>query len=431
MTAAPSAGRPAHQLVWLHPLLCVALLVLVYASFSAFDFSRFVPNAYIPGPQYAWGAVLLLALAVGIGLTLVVASPERAAPAFDLPRLPMALLLALTVLAYAVWFGPLLAQPALLWQVLSGQSMNLRGTLSTTPGVTTMTQFGVAYVIAYAALRGSRVRRLALWEHLGLALVLLLALVRVVAWSERLAAIELVVAFAVTRLAFARIERPSAWQLATALPLAAPLLVYVAFTATESVRSWEFYRDQYSSVWQFSFERLTAYYATAANNGAGLLTEDAHWPVYSGRYVAEWLYLMPGLGAGLRAALGDAQLFYEDFLERFARPEFNNPTGLFTVVFDIGYVGSALYFVACGALVGLLWHGWRCGRAAGVLFYPMAVLFLIEVLRFNYIASTRFFPIALALAALWCTARPAAVGRQPASRTMRATSTTWASPRQG
>jgi hypothetical protein len=424
MTAAPPAGRPATQLVWLHPLLCVALVLAVYASFSAFDFARFVPNAYIPGPQYAWGGVLLLALAVGIGLALVAASPANAAPAFDLPPKAMAVLLLLTLLAYAVWFGPLLAQPGLLWEVVSGQSMNLRGALSTMPGVTTMTQFGVAYVIAYAALRGSRVRPLALWEHLGLGLVLLLSLVRVVAWSERLAAIELVVAFVVTRLAFARIQRVQAWQLATALPLAAPLLVYVAFTATESMRSWEFYRDQYSSVWQFSFERLTAYYATAANNGAGLLTEDPHWPVYSGRYVAEWLYLMPGLGGRLRDALGDAQLFYDDFLSRFARPEFNNPTGLFTVVFDVGYVGSALYFLACGALIGVLWNSWRRGGAAGVLFYPMAVLFMVEVLRFNYFAATRCFPIALALSALWCVARPAVAASLPASRTMRTTSAT-------
>jgi hypothetical protein len=429
--AASAPGRPATQLVWLHPLLCVALIFLVYTSFIAFDFTRFVPNAYIPGPHYLWGGVLLLALAVGIGLAIAVSPPAAAPPAFDLPRAAMGALLVLTLLAYLVWFGPLLLQPELLLQVLTGESMNLRGSLATTPGVTTMTQFGVAYVIGHAALRGSRVRPLAAWEHLGFWLVLLLATVRVVAWSERLAAIELIVAFVVTRLAFVRIEHAAAWRLASVLPLFAPALLYAAFTATEYFRSWEFYRDQYSSIWQFSFERLIAYYATAANNGAGLLTEDNHWPVYTGRYVAEWLYLMPGLGARLQAALGDAQSMYIDFLDRFARPEFNNPTGLFTVVFDVGYLGSVLYFLACGAWVGLLWNGWRRRQPAGVLFHPMAMMFLVELLRFNYFAATRFFPIALALVALWCVARPVAFAARPGSRTMRATSATWASPRQG
>jgi hypothetical protein len=420
------AGRPAAELVWLHPLLGVALIFLVYASFAAFDFTHVVPNTYIPGPQYFWGAALLLALAVGIGASLVAcaAATAPAPAAFDLPRAAMAVLLGLTLLAYGVWFGPLLAQPELLLQVLGGDSMNLRGTLSTTPGVTTMTQFGVAYVIGHAALRGSRARPLAAWERLGFWLVLLLAAMRVVVWSERLAAIELIVTFVVTRLAFVRIRGLAAWRAATVLPLAAPVLLYVAFTATEAMRSWEFYRDQYDSIWQFSFERLTAYYATAANNGAGLLTEDSQWPVYTGRYVAEWLHLMPGIGSRLRAALGDAQSNYNDFLERFARPEFNNPTALFTAVFDIGYLGSALYFLACGALVGVLWNGWRRQRPAGVLFHPMAMMFLIELLRFNYFAATRFFPIALALGALWSVARPG-------SRTMRAMSATWSSVRQG
>jgi hypothetical protein len=302
--------------------------------------------------------------------------------------------------------------------------MNLRGTLSTMPGVTTMTQFGVAYVIGYAALCGSRVRPVAAWEHLGFWLVLLLAALRVVVWSERLAAIELVVTYLVTRLAFVRIRGAVAWRVATVLPLVAPVLLYVAFTATEAMRSWEFYRDQYDSIWQFSFARLTAYYATAANNGAGLLTEDSHWPVYTGRYVAEWLHLMPGVGPQLQDALGNAQSMYNSFLERFARPEFNNPTALFTTVFDIGYLGSALYFLACGALVGVLWNGWRRQQPAGVLFHPMAMMFLVELLRFNYFAATRFFPIALALAALWSVARPG-------SRTMRTTSATWSSLRHG
>ena len=58
------------------------------------------------------------------------------------------------------------------------------------------------------------------------------------------------------------------------------------------------------------------------------------------------------------------------------------------------------------ALIGRLWALWRAHSPAGMLFYPVMVLFLVELLRFNYLASTRFFPAALALLLLWSVARP-------------------------
>ena len=279
---------------------------------------------------------------------------------------------------------------------------------TTTPGVTTMTQFGVAYAIAYAAMRGSRARPLARWEQAAMVGVFVLGCVRAVAWSERLAVIELVVSYLVARLAFARVMRERTWTLATAVPLAAPVLLYVAFTGTEYFRSWHYFVNDYDSVWEFAFERLIAYYATASNNGIGLLVENKLWPEYTGRYVAEWLYLMPGIGESLRESMGDVQQQYFYFLSRFARPELNNQSGLFPMVFDIGYAGSMLYFVAAGVAVGALWDGWRRQGRAGVLFFPLAMMFLVELLRFNYFASSRFFPVAMALVLIWAVARPVA-----------------------
>ena len=400
-------ARSASDFWWLHPLAFLALIGLVYASFIEFDFLRVVPKAYIPSWNYAWGGVLLLALAVGIGAMTAGRRPPalRASAALDVPRWAMAVLLATTVFAYLVWFEPLLSDPKLLFGIVAGTRGNLRNSVSTTPGVTTMTQFGVAYVIAHAVLRGGGARRIEWWERAGLWLLVLLAAVRSVAWSERLAVIEMVLPYIVARLAFARVRSAPLWQLGSVLPMAAPVLLYGLFTGTEYFRSWEFYRDQYASIWQFSFERLVAYYATASNNGIGLLAETRHWPEYSGRFVAEWLYLMPGVGEGLRLSVGDVQTAYVSFLERFARPEFNNPTGLFPIVFDIGYAGSAAYFLLAGALVGRLYDGWRRQAPAGVLFYPVSVIFLIELLRFNYFASTRFFPTALALAFVWLVTR--------------------------
>ncbi len=403
-------SRPAAALWWLHPVACVAMMGLVYLMFISFDFERVVPHAYIPGWHYVWGGALMVSLALGAGVAVALRR-DRAlppSPPFVVPGWAMAALLGASVLAYAVWFQPLLQDPGMLLEILQGRRANVRDVAPTTPGVTTMTQFSVAYVIAYAAMRSSRARRLAAWERAGLALIFVLGVIRMVAWPERLAVIELVVTYAVARLAFAQVASPRVWSFAAALPLAAPLLLYGAFTGSEYFRSWQFFRDQYDSVWAFSLDRLLAYYATASYNGIGLLVENPHWPEYSGRWIAEWLYMMPFIGEALREAVGDSKTeYYQFLLGGLGRAEFNNPSGLFPVVVDLGYAGSMRYFLAAGAIVGTLYDGWRRHAVAGVLFYPPAMLFVLEILRFNYFASTRFFPVAVALVFLWAVARPA------------------------
>lgn len=409
---AVAAGRPLARLWWLHPAAIVAMIGLVYACFPAFDFSRVVPRVYVPGLHYAWGGLLLVALAAGIGAGARLGSggTHPAAPnaAVHIPRWATAGLLAATLFAYAVWFLPAWSNPALLLDVVAGRRSNLRDVAPTTPGVTTMTQFGVAFAIAHAVLHAGRARPLALWERAGMWVVFTLAVVRAFAWSERLAVIEIALCWSVAWMAFAQVRRARTWTAFRLLPLVAPVALYLAFTATESVRSWTFYQREYSSIWAFSFDRLLAYYATATNNGIGLLVENRQWPQYSGRFVAEWLYLMPVIGDSLRQGVGDVQPQYFEFLSRYARPEFNNPSGLFPIVFDIGYTGSALYFTAVGLAIGRLWAAWRRRRPAGVLAYPVAVLFLFELLRFDYLAASRFFPVALGLVFLWWVARAAA-----------------------
>ncbi|HET7525723.1 MAG TPA: hypothetical protein VFK10_07255, partial [Burkholderiaceae bacterium] len=410
-------GRSATGLWWLHPVACALILLAVYATYMWFDFKRVVPTAYLPGWYYAWGAGLLVAMAIGM-VTMTAGRalpPPVAVDAIDVPAWAMGVLLIGALFAYSVWFAPLVSDPRLLVDILQGERSSVRGVITTTPGVTTMTQFGLAYAIAYAAMRASGARPLEGWETVGLWVVFALAVVRSIVWSERLAVIELVVTYAVARLTYTRITTERWWRIAGIAALAAPPLVYVAFTGTEFIRSWDYYRNEYDSVWQFSFERLIAYYATAANNGIGLLTENGNWPLWSGRFVAEWLYLMPEVGDWLRESLGDPMTYYTAFLDRFARPEFNSATGLFPVVFDLGYTGSMLYFVAVGALIGQLWDSWRRQSAAGVLFYPLAVMFLVELLRFNYFASTRCFPVVIALLFLWAVSRPAMPPSQPSA----------------
>ena len=400
-------GTPMSALWWLHPAMAVLVVLLLYATFPTFDYARVVPQTYLPGWHYAWGACLLLALA---SAAWAVAGQDRGdAPlqhlAHTVPAWATALLLVLTLFAYGFWFAPLAANPQMLGDAIASGQGNVRNSISTTPGVTTMTQFGVAYVIGYAIRVGSQAQRVRLWEHLGLAAVLAAAVIRSFAWGERLAVIELVVCGSVAAFAFRRLRGARARRLATLLPLFVPPLALVAFAGTEYFRSWSHYSREYDSLWQFSFDRLLSYYATASNNGIGLLVENHNWPQYSGRYIAQWLYLMPVVGEAAQRAFGDVGSQYQAFLMQHARPELNNQSGLFQVVFDIGYIGSMLYFLALGLVFGRLWLGWRRRELGGLLFYPPCVLCIVELLRINYLATTRFFPAALGLLLIYVAAR--------------------------
>src|SRR5262249_44995196 len=181
------------------------------------------------------------------------------------------------------------------------------------PGVTTLTQCGVAFVVLVTIKRYT-VGGAALWEQIGILVVVVLAMGRALLWAERLAVLEVLIPWGVTTAAFYRFKTPNGSRFAMLLPILGPFLLFFAFAGTEYFRSWRFYQNYYDSIWQFSYERLMTYYAVASNSGIGLLHETRDWPQYTGRFVFEWAYTMPKLGKILVDAFGNARLGFEDFL---------------------------------------------------------------------------------------------------------------------
>jgi oligosaccharide repeat unit polymerase len=387
--------KEANKLWWLKPdLLILAILIPIYLGFTGFSYERFVPNTYIPGPEYWWGFLLLCTLGIGasIGRHFQASKPTlEHYVSLSIPKWSMFLLLALSTIAYIVWFSDVVLNPQWIAQILSGERDNLRDVVSTMPGVTTLTQCAIAYVSAYAIIL-HQPKRVTWWETAGFILIVILTLLRVLLWSERLSFIELSVAFLIAWFACYSFKSRTKFSIVNLAPLFAPILLYLIFTGTEYFRSWDFYRDYYSSIWEFSFDRLLAYYATASNNGIGLLIESKQWPLYTGAYVFEWAYAMPGIGPVLVDNLGNAKPAYDAFLENYARPELNNPSGIFPIVYDVGYFGSAVYFLALGIIIGMAWNAFRRKSLFGILIYPIFFVFLLEILRFHYIATSRFIP---------------------------------------
>jgi hypothetical protein len=392
---------PASGLWWLHPSLLILLVLLpVYLSVLAFDFRQRVGIAYVPGFDYWFGLLMLLAMVVGVQSAVAQRHTLKAAPPPRVSNGVMMLLLVPTLLAYALWFGPVLARPELLLEVLRGERPEIRDDVSTIKGVTTFTQFGVAYVIAYAMKTAYTPLTVTRWQRVGLLLVFGLAVFRSIAWAERLAVIELVLTFTVTRLANVRVAAGWRARAANIVPAVAPLALYGIFTLSEYFRTWEHLQNRYGSVWELSLDRLITYYATAVNNGIGVLVETPGWPYYSGAFTFEFLWHMPGLGPVLKAAFSDPRWVEQHWLSTFGDPAFNSPTAYFRMVLELGYFGASIYHLVLGYVIGRTYLAWQRGRVLGLLMYGVFVLHLLESLRFSYLAETRFVPLALGLALL-------------------------------
>ena len=120
-------ARRAADLWWLHPSLIILLvLVPVYLSVLAYDFKHHAPIVYVPGWDYAFGLLLLLAMVAGVQWALAQRHTVRVLAPPQISLALMMLLLVPTVVAYAVWFGPLLSRPELLMEVVRGERPEVR-----------------------------------------------------------------------------------------------------------------------------------------------------------------------------------------------------------------------------------------------------------------------------------------------------------------
>ena len=183
----------------------------------------------------------------------------------------------LTIFGYVVFVAAAILRGLRLSQlveVLTAQNVVGSGVketyFGTIPGVTTLTQVGIAYVVVAGLLLSSAWNRR---TAIGLGVVLGLAVARGYLLAERLAVLEL--AIPLTAIVVMQLRERSgtavAW-LIRLMPVLLLPLVTVFFGLYEYSRSWVFYRQQTDGTfWAFAVERLQGYYLTAVNNGQILL----------------------------------------------------------------------------------------------------------------------------------------------------------------
>lgn len=409
-----SASRLAHPLTLAAVGLFLALVPPLLST--PFQRDRWGVHWYLTSDDYQLVALSGAAVLIGI----VVGTAGRRADArgyvdVDVPRLVRATsgLAVLFGIGYVVWtwsagrhgYSVGLALETLRGH--AGANYASRADLATVPGLSTLSEVGPVLVAALILLWRCGVRRYGL-----LGVVVVLSALRAVLNSERLSMIEIALPMLLMVLmtrdggeVVAKRRRP----LLVAGYLGAPVLVLLLFAVTERSRTWNshYARLYPGNLLQFSIDRIWAYYATAANNGAvyrDFRAPSLHFPDLTLQAVTH----APGLSELLTLAgwpVGGTQP-WKDTLAFYANPEFNNPSSFLPVIGEIGAPLALCLFASWGLLMGLLYRYARQGSVGAMVAVSGFSLALLELARYPYLSSGRFLPAAMAAVVVWRATRP-------------------------
>jgi oligosaccharide repeat unit polymerase len=401
---------------WLNPAIAFSIPAVI-AGFIAYstDSTAYL-NLWRTAKHFDFSCLqLLLAVALVFTCGCLLGGARRReanlAPAvdwtqtirWDAVRLLFRISFVLTVVAYIIWYALAIKHGlslSVILDLLQGRSHSDNDFggehLTTIPGVTTATQFGLTVVTLAVPLGIVSGWRTVKWQCLT---VFALALTRSFLDQERLAVIELVVPLVVSFLGFRTMSKRL--RLLTQFgPVIGGVFLYLGFSLAEYFRSWSrFYAVSESNFWSFMAIRLAGYYTTALNNGA--LLWKVSQPLSAGlpMNTLGFLWHFPILKNVLATAFPSlsfpeelAETHYGDLLATSANPELNNPSGIFAPFVDYGVAGGLLCWLLAGLICGFLYKEFKRRSVAGIFLYPAIYIGLIEATRILYWASGRFFP---------------------------------------
>lgn len=404
---APVRARPAAAgdgYWWEDPARLILFFILpLYGllSVSLLGDQKAIARVYFDG-FYAFAGALFLVVAMASAWLTQGAQPMRAARAspVELPPCVLDLVFVLAFAGYLVMMSGVLAQPALLLAFLRGSAsafdlLELKGRVV---GLSTLTQATAAYVALYFYVYRTRVKGLNR-HKLYLVALAVLTLLRSFIFAERLAVIEMALPCVLMIARFRRGPRRSAWV--SLAPFAAIPLLVGFFIANEYNRSWEtYYVNLYDNIVDFALERLGLYYSTALNNGAGILSVLG-WGAGHPMFTFDWLIRFPGLG-GLFQPLLDSGDSINVFLNGYADPEFNNPSGIFVHFYEWGWFGL-LVAAFVGWVFGRSFAGWRAASGFWCCAHAVLYVSLLEILRIpNLFSGRNFVPLMLLFVVFRC-----------------------------
>lgn len=406
MTDFPAIDTANGRLVWwakpqmmcLWHLLPIVLLCTYFGDQLAAE--RAVPsNLDVTGFLALMGAIATFA-------TGAVVAGRIAAPLPATLRIPDLWLDALfwtSTVAFIIWFYALLTNPGLFLSLLlrtDGSSVyQIREDYSTIPGVTTLTQAGVAFV-CIVAFKYPALRNLPLRIRMQIGLLLTMAVFRTLAWSERLSLIELGIPL---MLAYAvRFDGKRFSRLFRLAPVAGFIGLFALFGATEYFRSWSgTYQYKYDNLAEFVLLRVSEYYYFAINNGLGILSaEPSSFPHYS----MLWLIKFPALGPMIAEGFGVTS-DRGPYLESLGLLELNNFGGILALVADYGVIGGGLLTAMMGYAIARGARGFALRTSFLGLLFPIGFLAVLDLPRIFYLGDSRAFIPIMLLSVVWLNRR--------------------------
>ena len=296
-------------------------------------------------------------------------------------------LLFVVVVAYGIWFVRFVSIHGLSNffsflkpTVLAAKASVFRLNSGRIPGITSMTEFGVVVaplsVILFTISREKK-------YILHFLVLCILATIRAVLFSERLAIIEILTPSIIVFLALHRYRK-----LYVFLPIVAIVFLFVFFGVFEYSRSWSrYYVNVYHGTYaEFIINRVMGYYAIAVNTECTAITYFE--PCYFPNRLLLWLWQFPLLNKVPDMISPDSNV--AKLLAAYGNPEFNNPGGMLTAVCDFGAIGLVFSFFF-GRIVGGVYKSFRKGGLRGMIFYPICFLALVELPRYFYFGNQRAF----------------------------------------
>ncbi len=397
---------PRFTFWWLHPAWCLSFVcgitLLVAYLQDPVEYELYRTTKYLKLWHVLVGFLTILTFSVGcyFGRETTPANAAKTVVNYRVLKRWFYFCVGLTLFGYAVWLGVGFkngASPTILLDVVLSNDPSVVGSIRedlfpTIPGVTTCTQFGLPAMVLGLWIYFFDDRRVLRW----VVIIAILAVLRAILNSERLALIELAVPAAILLARIVVLPMKHLWvrKAGAIAPLVAPLLLAMVFGSFEYVRSWQFYADDFDSYPRFVVWRLTGYYTTAHNNAAMAIETDHYPPIPY--FTIEPLWKLPGVESssfGYQNLTGtDIPDYYRQMLENFGNPELNNSGGLFHPLLDWGLPISLIFWLGYGVLAGRLYNNYLRGTLSGVLFYPLIFLTLLDVPRLLIICNPRFTP---------------------------------------
>ena len=267
------------------------------------------------------------------------------------------------------------------------------------PGVTTATQFGIICTLLglWLYFRGRK------YVAKYIAVIVGLAGMRALLFHERLALIEVVVPAAIFVLRQVWLGQPMSeakkWLFRTG-PILGLAGMIVMFGGFEYFRSWRHYRNHFNSISEFTIWRLGGYYSTSVNNGALGWERQGQRPLPFATLNAVWEFPPVEKSPLSYVALTGFEPVkaHSEMLKQYGNIEYNSLGGVFEPLRDYGPVGSLVWWVAFGAVLGWAYRGYLEGSLLGMLLFPIAFLSLLEMPRFLYLTHPRALPALVVIA---------------------------------